>query len=76
MVYGVAPDTGLRRLQQQFQRCMLRVGAEPFQLNSPEYNDLEYFLSAISNGLTLRPPIRTESAISVGKPSPSAEKRQ
>ncbi len=55
----VEPGGNVRRLHAQFQRCMTRVGAEPLAINAPQFNDLEYFLSAISNGLTLRPPIPT-----------------
>lgn len=44
----------IRLLHQQFQRCMKRTGAEPFDIGSTEYNQLEYFLSSVSNGLTLR----------------------
>jgi L-cysteine S-thiosulfotransferase len=55
----VEPGGNVRRLHEQFQHCMTRVGAAPLPINAPQYNDLEYFLSAISNGLTLRPPIPT-----------------
>ncbi len=55
----IEPGGGIRQLQQQFQLCMNRVGAEPLPLYSQPYNDLEYFLSAISTGLTLRPSIPT-----------------
>ena len=47
----------VRSIQQQFQRCMERAGAAPFELGSLEYKQLEYFLSAVSNGLTIRPAI-------------------
>ncbi len=56
----VEPGGGVRSLQHQFQRCMARVGAEPLPLHSAPFNDLEYFLSAISNGLTIRPAISTQ----------------
>jgi L-cysteine S-thiosulfotransferase len=55
----IEPGGNVRLLHQQFQRCMQRVGAEPFALGSPVFNDLEYFLSSISNGLNIRPPIPT-----------------
>jgi len=55
----VEPGGNVRRLHDQFQFCMKRVGAAPFAVNAPQFNDLEYFLSSISNGLTLRPPIPT-----------------
>jgi hypothetical protein len=38
----------------QFQRCMQKSGAEPFALGTEEFNNLEYFLAFVSNGLTLR----------------------
>ena len=41
-------------LQMQFQRCMLRSGAEPFELGSEELNNLEYYHAFISNGLPTR----------------------
>lgn len=47
----------VRLLHQQFQRCMERIGAAPFELGSLEYKQIEYFLSAVSNGLTIRGPI-------------------
>jgi L-cysteine S-thiosulfotransferase len=50
----------VRRLHHQFQRCMSRVGAAPFAIGSVAFNDLEYFLSALSTGLTLRPPIAVQ----------------
>ncbi len=56
----VEPGGGVRSLQHQFQRCMARVGAEPLPLFSTPYNDLEFFLSVVSNGLTIRPAISTQ----------------
>lgn len=56
----IEPGGNIRGLHQQFQRCMTRVGAEAFLVGSPVFNDLEYFLSSISNGLTIRPPIATQ----------------
>ncbi len=56
----IEPGGGVRSLQHQFQRCMLRVGAEPLPLYSAPFNDLEFFLSAVSNGLTIRPAITTQ----------------
>ncbi len=55
----IEPGGGIRQLQQQFQLCMARVGAEPLPLYSQPFNDLEYFLSAMSTGLPLRPSIAT-----------------
>ncbi len=64
---GLAPAIGLavswprlqpggttRSLQSQFQRCFQRSGAEPFMEGSDEFNNLEYYLTYISNGLPLR----------------------
>jgi sulfur-oxidizing protein SoxA len=64
---GIAPAIGLtvnwprllpggkvHTLHAQFQRCMTRVGAEPYQAGAGEFNDLEYFLSYLSNGAPLR----------------------
>lgn len=43
-------------LHRRFARCNKQVGAEPFALQSPEYRNLEYFLTYISNGLTWNGP--------------------
>lgn len=64
---GLAPAIGLavswprlqpggttRSLQSQFQRCFQRSGAEPFMSGSEEFNNLEYYLTYLSNGLPLR----------------------
>ncbi len=64
---GLAPAIGLavswprlqpggttRSLQSQFQRCFQRSGAEPFMEGSDEFNNLEYYLTYLSNGLPLR----------------------
>ncbi len=56
----VEPGGQIRSLHQQFQRCMKRVGAEPFAVNSDEFVNLEYFLSTISNGLPLRAILTTQ----------------
>ncbi len=53
----VEPGGQVKLLHQQFQRCMERVGAVPFELGSAEFKQIEYFLSAVSNGLTIRGPI-------------------
>jgi len=55
----VEPGGKVRMLHHQFQRCMDRTGAAPFELGSTEFGQLEYFLAAISSGLTLRAPITT-----------------
>ncbi len=41
-------------LQGRFKRCMEQMRAEPFGYNSEEWNNLEYYLSYISNGLPLK----------------------
>lgn len=41
-------------LQAQFQRCMQRSGAEPFELGTEELNNLEYYHTFMSNGLPVR----------------------
>lgn len=38
----------------RFTRCMEQVRAEPFPMGSEAFNDLEYFHSALSNGLPLQ----------------------
>lgn len=53
----VEPGGEIRRLHQQFQRCMTRMGAEPFANGAIAFNEIEYFLSSLSHGLTIRPPI-------------------
>jgi L-cysteine S-thiosulfotransferase len=51
----VQPGGTIRSLQAQFQRCFQRSGAEPFLEGSDEFNNLEYYLAYLSNGLPLRP---------------------
>jgi sulfur-oxidizing protein SoxA len=48
------PGGVVRSLQRQYQHCMRKVGAEPFQLGSDELNSLEYYHSFLSNGLAIR----------------------
>lgn len=48
------PGGVVRTLQMQFQQCMLRSGAEPLELASEEFNNLEYFHGYLSNGLPIR----------------------
>jgi L-cysteine S-thiosulfotransferase len=43
-------------LQQRFAGCVRDVRAKPFELQSREYRNLEYFLSYMSNGLELNGP--------------------
>ncbi len=45
---------GVRTLQAQFQRCMERSGAVPFEMASDEFNNLELYLAYLSNGLPLQ----------------------
>lgn len=44
----------LMTFQGRFKRCMEQMRATPFGFNSPEWNDLEYYLTAVSNGLPLK----------------------
>jgi sulfur-oxidizing protein SoxA len=44
----------LMTLQGRFKRCMEQMRAVPYGFDSEEWNDLEYFLSALSNGLPLK----------------------
>lgn len=41
-------------LQAQVRQCLERMGAAPFPAGSEELNDLEYFLTSLSNGLAIR----------------------
>ncbi len=50
----VQPGGGVRTLQAQFQRCMERSGAVPFELSSEEFNNLELYIAYLSNGLPLQ----------------------
>jgi sulfur-oxidizing protein SoxA len=43
-------------LHQRFAGCVRDVRAKPFELQSPEYRNLEYFLSYMSNGLEWNGP--------------------
>ena len=43
-------------LQQRFAGCVRDVRAKPFELQSREFRNLEYFLSYMSNGLELNGP--------------------
>ena len=48
------PGGKVRTLQIQYQQCMKRSGAEPFDLGSEELNNLEYYHTFLSNGLPIR----------------------
>jgi sulfur-oxidizing protein SoxA len=47
---------GMITLQQRFAGCVRDVRAKPFELQSPEYRTLEFFLAYMSNGLTINGP--------------------
>jgi len=47
---------GMITLQQRFIGCVRDVRAKPFELQSPEYRNLEFFLAYMSNGLTINGP--------------------
>lgn len=47
---------GMISLQQRFFGCIRDVRAKPFALQSPEYRNLEYFLTYMSNGLEVNGP--------------------
>lgn len=49
------PGGRVRTLQMQFQICMRKSGAEPPALGAEELNNLEYYLTYLSNGIALRP---------------------
>ena len=44
----------LMTFQGRFKRCMEQMRAVPYGFDSEEWNNLEYFLSAVSNGLPLK----------------------
>ena len=48
------PGGFIRTLQRQYQHCMKKTGAEPFELGSEELNNLEYYHAFLSNGLAIR----------------------
>ena len=47
---------GMVSLHQRFAGCIRDVRAKPFELQSPEYKALEYFLTYMSNGLAVNGP--------------------
>lgn len=49
--------TDLVTLQGRFKQCQKNVRATPLELNSEEYNNLEYFLTYMSNGLSMQTPV-------------------
>jgi sulfur-oxidizing protein SoxA len=44
-------------LQARFVGCQKNTRAEPKEINSTEYNNLEYFMSYMSNGLKMQTPV-------------------
>lgn len=56
-MYGTWPHLkkgGVPRLiQMQFQQCMRRIGAQPFDVGSNDYNNLEYYIAYLSGGLPI-----------------------
>ncbi len=50
----LVPGGNVRTLQMQYQKCMKRSGAEPFDLGSEELNNLEYYHTFLSNGMPIR----------------------
>lgn len=49
--------TELTTLQKRFQQCNSQTRAVPLEYNSEEYNNLEYFLTYMSNGLPMQTPV-------------------
>ncbi len=49
--------TELFTLQTRFRQCNSQVRAVPLEFNSEEYNNLEYFLTYMSNGLPMQTPV-------------------
>lgn len=48
------PGSTVRTLQMQYQQCMKRSGAVPFEVGSEELNNLEYYHTLLSNGLQIK----------------------
>lgn len=49
--------TELMTLQSRFRHCARNAGDKPLELNSAQYNDLEYFMTYMSNGLPMQTPV-------------------
>ena len=49
--------TDITTLQQRFTQCGRNMHARPQALNSETYNDLEYFMTYMSNGLPMQTPV-------------------
>jgi sulfur-oxidizing protein SoxA len=50
---GTEPTT----LQGRFAQCQKNIRAKPFEFNSTEYNNLEFFMTYMSNGLKMLTPV-------------------
>jgi sulfur-oxidizing protein SoxA len=49
--------TAIVTLQGRFKQCEKNVRAKPKEANSEDYNNLEYFLTYMSNGLPMQTPV-------------------
>jgi sulfur-oxidizing protein SoxA len=49
--------TSIVTLQGRFKQCEKNVRAKPKEANSEEYNNLEYYLTYMSNGLPMQTPV-------------------
>lgn len=49
--------TDLVTLQGRFRQCQKNTRAAPLEFNSEEYNNLEYFMTYMSNGLPMQTPV-------------------
>jgi sulfur-oxidizing protein SoxA len=49
--------TDIMTLQKRFMQCNRNTRETPLKANSEEYNDLEYFLTYMSNGLPMQSPV-------------------
>jgi len=49
--------TDIVTLQGRFKQCEKNVRAKPKEANSEEYNNLEYYLTYMSNGLAMQTPV-------------------
>lgn len=49
--------TELMTLQQRFSQCAKNLDMKPLKPNSETYNDLEYFMTYMSNGLPMQTPV-------------------
>lgn len=49
--------TDLVTLHGRFRQCLKNIRATPLEFNSEEYNNLEYFMTYMSNGLPMQTPV-------------------